>query len=509
MTEHTFGKRIGKLQQAVFAHRPVFAKLMREHGKESLRSYIRASRNSAKVIAKQERANELIREIAREVARLFDVSLGDSVAAQLRKHYVVSTADHHGILTDPVFTNANIITAAALRDSIHSPAHLVVIANANISLNNPSFPRGCIVRSDISAQSTHVRFSFMSATDRMRSIVRFPAYNHEALHRVLTQIDREAAHFSDHTRATLTHIMHEVHANPRLFSFPLFSDQATIINDRLWEMMTMGDRALPQHLLYLEQERLIAALLTRYHMQQDTIAHRMLFHAEYRKTFLNYFNNTPGAFSVEKQEGTFLFWFLPRGEKYRVSLWPSDAGLMSADGAHCISWTSEAFTDKLASQELIPSTLMSYLLLAFYYGMTCLGGVSQVNYLPAMQERYGAWCDRMGEDEEKSLARGGMTTLLASGFLAAFIGRSSHDLTPMSAYDWALYAGEEHWKKIEEVVKRVTLAEAVVYSLPYSYRAIIPEPERDPELASVLPGDIVCMTKTENNIVHVGFNTQS
>ena len=88
----------------------------------------------------------------------------------------------------------------------------------------------------------------------------------------------------------------------------------------LWKKI-MKDHPEAPNLVYIEQEAIVNNLLNKYHLDQDTLIHKLLFTPKYHKLLLKHFDGIIRGFSTKDKIGTYLFWALPNGQKYRVQLW--------------------------------------------------------------------------------------------------------------------------------------------------------------------------------------------
>jgi hypothetical protein len=144
-----------------------------------------------------QRQHELLSVMHEVTEERFGKETADSVVAQLEKHYFVSTADHVGPIVHPFFLNANLLTALAMKThTAPTLNHVIVLACANISLNNSSFPRGLLFNTynpethDIQPH----RLSFLPSNAHSSSVYNFRPYMKEEIEKIqkrLREMERE------------------------------------------------------------------------------------------------------------------------------------------------------------------------------------------------------------------------------------------------------------------------------------------------------------------------------
>jgi hypothetical protein len=95
-----------------------------------------------------------------------------------------------------------------------------------------------------------------------------------------------------------------------------FTEQVTKTNFDLWQ--TFFHEQVPANFVSLEQETIVNRLLLKYHLDQSTIINQFLFDPSFEALMYHYFDGIMAGFSTKEQWGTYLFWALPRDQKYRM-----------------------------------------------------------------------------------------------------------------------------------------------------------------------------------------------
>jgi hypothetical protein len=195
-----------------------------------------------------------------------------------------------------------------------------------------------------------------------------------------------------------------------------------------------------------------------------------------------------------------MFWGLPKGSKYRVQLWKEGNFLVSQDGSYRIELTPENLKKALEANELIPSLMLSYIILSFYYGIKCLGGFSQVNYLTFMKNAYIKMQVDMGNYRSIEVCARAQTKEMGADFTIAFLDGPNGEMVPATGLDLILYGDEKTWSCMMNVSKQITLEESVNPLMPEFYRICYPESDRDPELVNITDADIIKLSGLDKKI---------
>jgi hypothetical protein len=233
----------------------------------------------------------------------------------------------------------------------------------------------------------------------------------------------------------------------------------------------------------LNQEEITNRLLRKYHLYGQTELTTFLFDAETLARIETAFEGLPSAFSKKDLRGTFLFWYFPIESKKRIALWLDGKHLVSADGVHRIPLTPESLDTLLEQKLLIPSMMLSLVTLSFYYGIKCLGGFSQVNYL--------TWFDKAYRDvlNQPQSAGDEFTQGFCGEFLIGFL-KTTAALTPATGIDFVIHADDTAWKRFESVLMHLSLRDVHSLMLPELYRVVYNNSEREEALLSIKFSDM-------------------
>lgn len=495
---------VQRLRDSVLSKRPVLNELIAKRGKKSLYDYTKdyISVNLNPPI--QQRQDELISTVCKEVAKLLGDAVAENAARQLTKYYYVSTADHHGPICHPFFVNANLLLAAPYREINDSDLQsVIVLACASISFRNSSFPRGLLFHNSLNMKSEPERIAFFPASMRACPVFNWRAYTKEEIATIKSDVDKkiQSKKITPQIGAKINAVMDEIYLAPDVLNSATFSEQVTKTNYTVWQKFFHTPEQIPAQLITLEQETLVMRLLLEYHMDQDTTIHHLLFDQSYDSLMQHYFEGVMGAFSVQNHWGSYLFWAMPPGSKYRQQLWKRGNTLVTDDGGYRLELTPTALHHAMEKREIFPTTLLDFFVLSFYYGLKCVGGFNQINYLTEMKNNYiKMQVDRSNYRSIEVCARA-QTKEMNDGFTLAFIKAQDNQLYAAVGLDFILYGNDETWPNLVKTIKNITVAEAFDPLLPELYRVIYNEKDRVPNLTAITDAQIMEVTGVGKKIV--------
>jgi len=492
-----------KLKEKVLEKRPVLREILNKRGDKNLfdyaKEYISVNLNNPIRF----RQDELISTFKEEVAKRLGDEVAEGAARQLENYYFVSTTYHHGPLLHPFFINGNLAEAAPyfeMADPLLK--YVVVLPCANISLNNSSYPRGILFNSCKNGVIKTHRIPFFPANMRLCPVYNFRQYTKEDIDRARQLLRAEVADndIPQEEADRVSQIIDEIYDQPEIYACDNYSDQVTKTNFKIWKKFFGQSVDKSPDLIYIEQEAVVARLLIKYHIHGDSTITHVLFDNNYDNLVEQYFDDIQGAFSKKSKYGTYLFWALPKGAKYRIQLWKEGNKLVSEDRSYEIELTPEKIEEALAKKELIPSMMLTFIVLSFYYGLKCLGGFSQVNYLTFMKNAYIKMQTERGNYRSIEVCARAQTKEIGGDFTITFIKGPNGEMLPATGIDLILYGDDKTWPTLMEESKTIGLDEAISPMMPEFYSILYPEVERDPELSAITSTDITKLIKLDSKI---------
>jgi len=493
-----------ELRNSVLSKRPVLNELITRRGNKSLYDYTKdyISVNLNPPI--QRRQDELISTFRKEVAKLLGDEVAQKAAKQLERYYYVSTADHHGPICHPFFVNANLLLAAPYQE-INDPdlQYVIVLACASISFRNSSFPRGLLFHNSMDPKADVERVAFFPASMRACPVFNWRGYTSADIQAIVKDLENKvrSKKMSKVDADKIIQVMNEVYLAPDVLACKTFSEQVTKTNYALWQKFFGKPEQAPTQLITLEQETLVMQLLLDYHLDQDTVLNHTLFDPAYDELMAQYFEGVMGAFSVKDHWGSYLFWGMPPGAKYRVQLWKQGNKLVTDDGSYSVELTPEALRIAMEKREIFPTTQLDFFVLSFYYGLKCIGGFNQINYLTEMKNNYLKMSVDRGNYRSVEVCARAQTKEMNDGFTLAFLEDKAGKTYAATGLDFILYGNDQTWPNLVKTIKSITVEEAFNPLLPELYRVIYNEKDRTPEQTAVTDEQIMKLTGLDKKII--------
>lgn len=492
-----------KLKEKVLVKRPVLAEILRKRGDKNLFEYASYYLDVNLNDPIRKRQGQFIDTFKSLIEKRLGSEIAEKAAKQMEKYYFVSTTDHHGPITHPFFINSNLVTAMTYMES-GDPllSTLIVLSCANVSLNNSTYPRGVLYTSFAKGKAETQRINFFPASLRLCSVYGLRPYNKEEFERARKSVTEKVklGEVKQEEADKVLEILDEVYGSEDVLNCKSYSEQITKSNEMLWQKFFEKSGVKLPHLIYFDQEEVAAELLIKHHVMEHTIITHFLFDPTYDELLMKYFDGLEGGFNTAKKAGTYLFWALPKDSKYRIQLWKEGNFLVSEDGTYKLELTPENLKRALEEKEILPSMLLTFIVISFYYGVKCLGGFCQVNYLTAMKNAY----IKLHADRENyrsiELCSRVQTKELCEDLTVAFMEGPDRDISMATGLDLILYGDKNTWETLKQESRRITLNEAIGPMMPDFYRVMYPDTEREADLMSLNDKDITRVTGLDKKI---------
>lgn len=498
----TFAKDFESLKKQVLKVRPILAELIEKHGNKNLYQYAKEYKDVNENPIIESRKDELIGTLHSMVEKRLDRATADSVSKQLKKYYFVSTTDHHGPISHSYFLNTNLVQALNCMDGKDPEINNVItLSCSNISLNNSSYPRGILFQARTNNHTETRKLPFLPAADRLCPVYDYRAYTEIDMQRVKKVIADKVRNkeINASLQEKLLHLIDEIYGNDYVYNSADFAQQITKSNYKLWNKLFQYNNVSVPNLVFIEQELLVANLLINYHLFSNTILNKMIFNSDYAKLIEHYFEGMEGGFSRLNKTGTYLFWGLPKGAKYRLQLWRDGDYLVSENGEYKIHLTPDEIKDALERKALIPSMLLTFFVLSFYYGLKCLGGFCQVNYLTFMKDAYVKMQAEL-QNYKAIEACVRVQTKEYNEFTIAFSHNPGDKMSLATGIDLYLYGKENLWSQISKMANNITFSEALNPLMPEFYTVMYPAKDREENLFAISSDQIIKFTGLDKKI---------
>lgn len=448
------------LRDKVLYHTPVFKRIIYEKGDLPLLDFFQEIAGGKPTVSEVRRA-ELFTVVKDLVSKYINSKVGEKAIEQLRTRYQVSTTDHHGPITHPFFANSHFVQSFINEKYKHSC--IFVFSVGGVSLNNSSFPRGFFFHDQNLEEQ---RLPFFSLRHRHHPVHGLQRFQGSVTDAILAGVARRRD-LSEKTKENLKQFLRDVCLSSSLFSARDYSEQITLMNYNLWKKLPGQENT---DLIYIEQEDVVANLLLRYHLGHDTIISRLLTDESWLLAFEKYFDGVIGAFSSKTKHGTMLFWAIQDGE--RKQLIRDGLALVSSDGEYRVSLESAALRSAIFKKEIMPSMALTFIVLSFYYGLSCGGGFLQVSYLTAMKESYRSMLKTVGADQYEI---DGLAAIKTDYFCGEFVLSTLSDKikrAPATPLDFLLYSDKNTFARLRNTAMKCTLNDAVDQMMPELYKIV-------------------------------------
>ncbi len=401
--------------------------ILETYGELRLRDYIKIfNENQAPPLQPRE---DLITVAHDYAGRLLGEKTAEALRRRLEEVPVILTANHHGVDYLPMYVQGSLIYALAnAADAARSRTETTVFpvfAYGSVSLNNPTYPRGILLArrrsSPASPETTgrreeapSLRINIFPDSVKHLMVSAAPPFSREMVERACGQVERfyrEGA-ISQIEYTALRLILGEEYSREQVLSQANYSDQAVILNHRLWKRF-FNETLRPDmpDMVYLEMEKIVAELLPADLARQHTLTYAVLFDAFLREAVLEKLDGRNGCWqrrhllalregeldSTRRRElgrlsGTVFFWGVDdKGRRVHLDLIREQGrdylqGRDDSGKLHRVAYTPEGISEALGARRILPSLFTTFLMVSFARGFRCFGGPWQTTYLPEMQQ---------------------------------------------------------------------------------------------------------------------------
>lgn len=376
--------------------------------------------------------------------------LGETIAENFindfQKFQIIGTADHHGIVTSPFFLN-NIIIEALLRKRAGIKT-LPILSCGNVPIDNTSYPRGVLFTNTNTGD--YEKIPLTSLRDK-----HLPVYLRDGFTK--TELKKFENKFKK--------IFNNHNFSDEFFRFLYdntlekdFKIQVTKINNFLIKKLFPGI-----DLIYIDQESIVINLLIEYHIPNKTYVNHLFTDEKILQSFIKNFNHIQGAFDIQKNKGSILFWYIKDKKKLRIVDYKNGFILETGE---VLKVNIETLSGMLKNGLLVPTMALCFIVLSFYHGIECAGGFSQICYLPEMEKAF----TRMANEYNWNIK---ITTKnnIYRGDLAVINQRTKNDLRPATLID-VLKHYPINLDILEKAISYMNIKEAVFGILTELYKEV-------------------------------------
>ncbi len=392
MNESSNSRVVGQLLPEIRKRAPVIDNTLENDGSMPVCRYVQ------KIIKCSGQSFQPRDDLGEVVRRYLEPLLGQSIAEAARDNLLrkpaALTANHHGVDYFAQSVQGTLLFSLAADTST-----IPVFACGNIPLNNLTYPRGMLLypysrfQPGTSSPSTqaHTQSGFPVKVplfpDRLKHtlVACAPPLDLACIQRAQQKVQALCA---DKQMATVADValelLNEDYGCEEVLSQTTHSDQAVIINQRLWHRL-FADQGTAPTLVYLEMEKITTMLLEYDFLDPDSLVSILFMNPLLRHDLSEGLKDINGS-------GTFLFWGIDAaGRRISLSLASDNGGagiLRNGNGQNSnfeIPFEPLALLLALRAGRILPSLFTNFLVIALARGVNCLGGYYQAAYLPQMQ----------------------------------------------------------------------------------------------------------------------------
>ncbi|WP_156948097.1 hypothetical protein [Marinobacterium jannaschii] len=328
------------------------------------------------------------------------------VRNELRQSPVVLTANHHGVDYFAQSVQGTMIFSQRKLPSGKKAKTIPVLACGNIPLNNLTYPRGIMAYGQ---NSTVLKIPIFPKRKQAQLVFRMSAINSEDLSRACKYVSRMVAdgEVDIETGQAIRRIILEHYSNEDVVSLGSYSDQATVVNSRLWDSAFKKD--FSSRLVYIQQEDVVNRLLLKDLRNPESLASIVIFNKSIRDNVIEDLNGCPGCWNLDQlndrlngndtptgsggSAGSFMFWLLDeKGRRVPLNFHEEAGiaflhGVSDAGGFHTVKFDVDTIQGLIENKTLIPTNFLAFLIMSFSRGVNCLGGYYQSYYLTLYKEK--------------------------------------------------------------------------------------------------------------------------
>lgn len=403
----------------------------------SLYAEKRFKRNQLFTKIQAQRKKEFIDFIKDYASQRFTLEMVNELVVGLENNFCVSTAGHHWPIGHPFFFHATILR------SISENAPIINLNISQVSLWNSSYPRGLVFHGSKRWES-YLHIPFFGANNRMSPVYGTAWFTikdieQNALNRV-SQYKKDQL-INDTEYANISTFLGKNLLDNKLLLGRKYSEQVTLLNYIWWNELFSNEL---QSVFELDVEDIISSIIQKLLFWMNPVS-EILCNIDIQTFIEKKFNNIDCCFSLENHSGTYLFWHLDKKWK-RWEMWRNGGQLKSADGLFTVEMTPACLAENLIEGRIIPSGMLIYIIIVWYFWLTSFGWIFQSKYLKKIINAY--W-ELFPEEWEVSRELD-MTAICADMYFIF-----SQENLPVTALDMVINKNNIHYRKDLTVLESI------------------------------------------------------
>ena len=322
----------------------------------------------------------------------------------------VLTANHHGADFLAQSVQGTLIFGSRQTETGKSLSTIPVFACGNIPLNNLTYPRGMLVYDlkYLPTEKIPAKIPLFPERLKRKMVSCVEHFDQSMVDRTLQSIHKmtKKGNLSDTVSNTLVELLTQDYAAPEVLNQESYSQQAVILNNRVWKRM-FADTNIPD-LVYLELEKIVAEVLFSDLQNENSLFQLLSFDSKILQKLLNVLDGVQVCWQRDnlrrrllegdprrlnaKSCGTCFFWgiddhgmrvpllCIPQEDRKKMLVGVDDKGKK-----YEFPFKPDTLLKALKNDQILPSLFTCYTVLSLARGIVCAGGYYQAEYLPQVQ----------------------------------------------------------------------------------------------------------------------------
>jgi hypothetical protein len=392
---------------------PVLNRIVNDYGDATIQEYLESLRPNADGCY-QDR-DDLIDIVYHYTRRLLGDEVATRTARDFAKNPIVLTANHHGVDYFSHSFQASLLFSLYRHRSVGHLTTVPVFSCGNIPLDNATYPQGMFFYSGNREQLDALPMKLPVFPNRLRRqlVSRALPFDREMVERSESRLGKmiQEAQIGSTPGQAAGCILAEDYRNPSVLDQSSYSDQAVLVNNRIWKRLFHPDSRLTE-LIYLELEKIVEKILQIDLRNENSLIYQVMFDPRLREAVLHELDGARACWNLDALKkrnlfgqvndsdrvyangnGTIFFWGINNTHR-RIPLFLSSSGhqssaLIGIDDHHQswqLTFSPDSILAALGEGRILPSLFTSFLVLSFARGVRCLGSYFQGEYLPHMQK---------------------------------------------------------------------------------------------------------------------------
>lgn len=403
----------------------------------SLYAEKRFKRNHLFTEIQVKRKKEFVDFIKDYASPKFPLEMVNELTMGLENNFCASTAGHHWPMGHPFFFHATILR------SMTENAPIINLNVSQVSLWNSSYPRGLVFHGNKKWEN-YLHIPFFGANNRMSPVYGAPWFTikdieQNALSRIWQYKKEQRINDSEYT--TVYTFLEKNILNNKLLLGRKYSEQITLLNYIWWKEIFSNNL---QSVIELDIENILSSIIQKLLFWINPIS-EILCNSDIQDFVEKKFNNIDCCFSLENHSGTYLFWHLDKKWK-RWGMWRDGARLKSANELFMVEMNPESLAENLREGLIIPSGMLIYIIIVWYFWLTSFGWIFQSKYLKKIINAY--W--ELFPEEWEVCRELDMSAICADMYFIF-----SQENLPITALDMVINKNNIHYRKDLTVLESI------------------------------------------------------